>query len=97
MVLDDRDPLQLRAVRRAVVDLDALQHPGQVRGVEVLGATREALARNEVQPSRPPTAYIVEANSQPVAERPRTGTMVTSQHEQPRPRRTGVRRTRPPG
>src|SRR3546814_3172600 len=28
-----------------------------------------ALARNEVQPSSPPTAYIVEANTQPVAER----------------------------
>ena len=35
-----------------------------------------ALARNEVQPISPPTAYSVEATIQPVAERPRTGTTV---------------------
>ena len=39
MVLDDRDPLQVGAVRRAVVDLGALQNPREVGGVEVLGLT----------------------------------------------------------
>ena len=47
-----------------------------------------ALARNEVQPSSPPTAYIVEANTQPVAERPRTGmTVMASRNSQTRANR----------
>ena len=83
VVLDDRDPLQLGAVRRSVVDLDALQDaragPG-CRGPRL--GPWVALARNEVQPSSPPTAYSVEANIQPVAERPRTGTTVIQQNSQ---------------
>ena len=94
VVLDDRDPLQLRAVRRSVVDLDTLQDAGQVRGVEVLDSPRGGLGP-ERRPAHQPADGVQRGGHHPAGGRAAAD---RDDGDRPartaRPGRTGTRRTR---
>ena len=54
------------------------KEPGRSTASRSSAAPWAARERNLVQPASPPTANAVEAMIQPIAERPRTGTTVTT-------------------